>query len=355
MTAPGKTALLPNLLLALAASVLALLLAEFAYRGYLVYRLLTSVDPELKTVMTKYDPLLGWRHIPGRVTGRVIIDRLGFRARSMSARERVYGSPLIAVLGDSYAYGGEVRGHQAWAARLEDKVSGRGYSVANMGVCAYGVGQMYLLYREEKARLDPAVVLVSIISWDIPRTARSSWEGGREKPLFVWEQGALKLTNVPVPLRPDCITTKVVWTEVLFDAGSCHLLKLLRSCLNRPYYPEITEAEYRAAGVEPNKWGRGAFVAQKILEQWRREAEGEGRRFVVVVIPTAKEVDYYHSYLIRLRDNLRKGGVEVVDCQAAFQENRDRGVDLFTALHPSYHAHKIIAAAVYDHLFPGAK
>jgi len=339
---------LANLGLALCSLLLTAVAAEAAYRVFLGFQLRSSIEPGQKYLRSEYHSVLGWRNVPGQDSHRIYTDLRGFRVASRGEIDRTLTGRVIAALGDSFTYGDGVKGSKAWPNLLDVRLSGREYHVLNMGICAFGIDQMYLYYRETEAELSPEVVLVGVVSWDIQRTGKPHWKpGGRQKPMFVFREGRLELTNVPVPFNPQAGKSALRWQDIVFDFGQVYLLSRLDPRRREPDYVDIPENLLRSEDIEPNKYAAAAFLSQKIIEKWREEVETRGGIFAVVFIPTKKEVDYYHSYLSKLRDNLRRKGVNVIDCREAFLAARDRGIGLWRGSHPSSAGHRVIAEEVY--------
>lgn len=340
-----------NLLLCVVSLAVVFFLVEAGYRVYVITR---QPSPGIKytpdDIWTEYDPVTGWRHIPKAVVGDVIIDEHGFRVGQENEITRPVGERVISAGGDSFTFGFGVRGGEAWPAQLERLFPGRPYDVINIGVCAYGIGQMYLHYHRRARRYSPEIVLVAFMSWDIERVVRRSWLNGREKPRYVLRNGELKLTNVPVPLKLDFDKKNIRWNDILFDRRKLYLLERFRTW-ERPEDLSKNPVEvYLAEKITPDKYTEGVLLSQKILERWRDEVEIKGGRFVVVVIPTKDELKSYRSLLQRLMVNLRDAGIEVLDCQSAFQKEQDRGEIFLDNKHPSTRSHEVIAFEVYYYL-----
>jgi len=350
---PHRTFKIPlaNLGLAAVSLLLAAFGAEAAYRIFLGLRLRSSVEPGQESLRSEYHRVLGWRNVPGQSSKGIYTDRYGFRVGDRGEIDRKLTAKVIAALGDSFTYGDGVKGSKAWPNLLDARLCGQGYHALNMGVCAYGIDQMYLHHREMEDTLHPQVVLVGVVSWDIQRAGKPHWKkGGRQKPMFVFEDGRLHLTNVPVPFDPTAEKSALRWQDIVFDFGQLYLLDRLDPRRREPEYVDIPAELLQAEGIELNRYAASAFISQKILEKWSEEVEGRGKIFAVVFMPTKKEVDYYHSYLTRLRDNLAGKGVRIIDCREAFLSARARGIDLFRGAHPSSAGHRIIADEVYRFL-----
>ena len=130
----------------------------------------------------KADPVRGVAHRAGaggwfRREGRqyIVINRAGFRDREHPARKPP-GAFRIAVLGDSFAEGLQVRLEDTFEAVLERELAkcpsfrGRAVEVFNFGVSNYGTAQELLTLRECVWDVEPDLVLLAFFSgndvWD---------------------------------------------------------------------------------------------------------------------------------------------------------------------------------------------
>ncbi|MEM7587153.1 MAG: SGNH/GDSL hydrolase family protein, partial [Acidobacteriota bacterium] len=137
-----------------------------------------------------YDSLIGWK-LPPNVELPEVSDEFdvtirsnpqGFRSRhdfSQPTEDR-----KLAFLGDSYTFGSGVEDEETFASRLETLLPGsRSY---NFGIGAFGIDQMWLTLRHYALPLEPDLVILSFIRYDLDRSLSSYrrdhiW---REKPAF---------------------------------------------------------------------------------------------------------------------------------------------------------------------------
>jgi hypothetical protein len=89
--------------------------------------------------------------------------RLGMSFSGVPARHR------IAIVGDSFTFGLEVRYEETWGHQLELAL-GQGYQVLNFGVDGYGVDQAYLRYKRDVLSWHPEIVILGVINDDLRRT-----------------------------------------------------------------------------------------------------------------------------------------------------------------------------------------
>jgi hypothetical protein len=158
-----------------------------------------------------FDELLGWTVGPNRTAGEGLYfsSREGLRSpkpgiafadRSTSCR--------IALVGDSFTFGQEVRFEDSWGHRLELAL-GEQCQVLNFGVTGYGVDQAYLRYMRDVRPWHPDIVIFAFINDDVVRTMSvygflyfpegyMPWA----KPRFVLAGEQLSILNAPLP-KPD--------------------------------------------------------------------------------------------------------------------------------------------------------
>ena len=159
----------------------------------------------------EYDEVMGWT--VGRnkrsTNGLNASSAEGIRAphQGVSFAE-VTGKTRIALVGDSFTFGEEVRYEDSWGYHLEQAL-GPEFQVLNFGVGGYGVGQAYLRYEKDVRTWNPKIVIFSLISHDVKRTtwvypflAMPDWNMPFSKPRFILRDDQLVPKNLP-PLSPD--------------------------------------------------------------------------------------------------------------------------------------------------------
>lgn len=159
-----------------------------------------------------YDPQMGWSIGPNRFGFSDNKGEISYWSSSEGLRYpgpeggavlRIEGQKEIALVGDSFAFGYEVRYEDTWGYGL-DQMLGEKFRVLNFGVPGYGLGQMYLRYEKDVRKGKPDVVLLGFIRDDLYRTLRvypflhsPKWGVSFSKPRFVLQDGELTIVNVP--------------------------------------------------------------------------------------------------------------------------------------------------------------
>ncbi len=175
-------------------SLLAIEVGLRAYHGEWGYENFRFPQPN-KFGYHIYDPELGWVPKSSNQWGTSItILKEGVRSNGRGEVWDGTDDPILAV-GDSYAFGDQVRDSETWPAQLE-KLSGK--RVINGGVDGYGVDQIFLRVRSLLSRYRFSTVIFSFIPDDI-RRSQMSVVFATAKPYFDFKDGRLMLENVPVP------------------------------------------------------------------------------------------------------------------------------------------------------------
>lgn len=152
------------------------------------------------------DELLGSRLRP-RVQG---IDQLywtsaeGLRAPAEGVSfTETRAATEIAVIGDSFTFGYEVRYEETYGFYL-DQILGPRSRVLNFGVPSHGLGQILLRYQRDVRPWKPTVVILGFISsdneramWVYPFLGSKTWPGAYSKPRVVLQGNDFALINSP--------------------------------------------------------------------------------------------------------------------------------------------------------------
>jgi len=198
-----------NLLLFFFSLGIALLAAEFALHHIGGFG--ATMGPKL---FCEYDPVLGWRKIPGKEGW---LEKKGeyrvfekINSKGLRGPECPYKKPegefRILVLGDSFVEGYSISLDELFLSRLEDALNGRGdsrrYRVINAGTGAYSTDQELLFFENEGHKYEADLVLLVACYNDMWFNAQDRYTSSRDrwfKPLFRLDGDRLVLTNVPLP------------------------------------------------------------------------------------------------------------------------------------------------------------
>lgn len=255
-----------------------------------------------------YDPDLGWAPRPGARSqdGLRRVDGGGIRTDGETSLAPRPGVLRIAIFGDSFTFGDEVRQDETWGVALEDALVAHGVAaeVLNFGVNAYGMDQAYLRWRGRGKAYHPAVVLYGFQPEDVLRNLnvfRPLYFMGSEvplsKPRFVMRDGALAIVNVPT-IPPDQML------RTLATVADQPLLEYER--FFAPWHEWHWWLRDRTAALlatlvagldaDPFHLDREAHdLAGRIVEDFARDVRASGAAFLIVHLPRRED-------LVRLRE-----------------------------------------------------
>jgi hypothetical protein len=159
-----------------------------------------------------YDDRLGWSPAHDRTSddGLYSSSAEGIRSprpgMTMLEPPPPPGAPApyrIALVGDSYTFGLDVRYEDTWGHQLEGLLGGC-VQVRNFGVPGYGVDQAVLRYERDARPWEPDAVILSPIGHDFHRTMSvytflsfPGWGFPFSKPRFAVTNGVASVVNVP--------------------------------------------------------------------------------------------------------------------------------------------------------------
>ncbi len=269
-----------------------------------------------------YNDRMGWSVGPNRRSANGLYESSprGIRTPHMGiAFTETQGKTTIALVGDSYTFGEEVRYEESWGYHL-GQMLGDGVQILNFGVPGYGVDQAYLRYEKDAKRSKPKVVIFGLFSYDLRRTmtvypflAHPHWDMPFSKPRFVLADGTLEQLNSP-PLRPEAIFSHPSIDELPFlehDYGYQEST-WQHSFYHASYLFRLFVSLFRhELDVTPD-FSDEALVSINalILKSFVQTAAQEGTMPVAVYFPGREELGRTNSYADRV---LRAAGIESVD------------------------------------------
>lgn len=216
-----------------------------------------------RVTLRQFDPLLGWRPQESAANPLGLIEQTPYAVDP--------NRPTILFFGDSYVAG---------KTKLPDKMPQildraiPSYRVYNYGVAGYGVGQIYLRFRQTRGEFRDPVILLGILTRDLDRSVLAF--RGAPKPQFVVKHGELEMENLPLaddidgwlrnhPVRIRSYLAAYLEQVARRQTGEMQVIhRLLAS-------PD----QYRRAEIEA--------VNTKILEAAVAESKRRGLRFMFVI------------------------------------------------------------------------
>lgn len=304
-----------RLLLATFSTALTLALAEGAARVLLRP---PSPPPPLGTPISEISPTLGWRT---RANGwqrirredfevTISINSLGLRGPEIP-HEPSAGARRLAIMGDSFAHGYYAEEPLTLRGRLAAALAACRVDVLNAGSPGYSTDQEWIYFVEEIRKYHPGEVVLLFYYNDLQFNVERVGTANRPKPLFVEQDGALRLVlpatdqapargreersgeNRRVPTfhgsalwsfaasrlqrsRPD-------WSRALSAYG---LAPAISSEPPVEYLPFTPDRDRERSSVE-EMWKRTAAL----LSHFRDDVRREGAGFSVFYVPARFEVN----------------------------------------------------------------
>jgi len=299
-----RHAWLANLSLALVATLSVLLAGELAFR---VLYPPTAVDPSFVPLQRLCDDC-GYVYELNPAMPQ--INYQGLRGRTYPI-PKPPGAFRILLLGDSVAFGMQVRGYEMFSSRLEEAL---GVEVVNTAVSGYSTFTERMYFRERGVHFEPDLVLVAVCLNDVV------------DPLPHWNRGLAVVGHVP----PEAIPNPRYHEEEVMPRFRYRQWKArlaARSALFRRFsktlLPRIEQAwpfenvyfdHYGRLGGEgwPTHLTGDDDLGIEVLTDWESaewrwlraqldalaaEVRAAGARFAILVFPLQYQLDADYPYL----------------------------------------------------------
>lgn len=261
----------------------------------------------------------------------------------------------IALVGDSFTFGLEVRYEETWGHQLE-KALGGDYQVLNFGVDGYGVDQAYLRYRRDATKWRPEIVVLGVVSDDLHRTmcvyGFLCFPGSQipfSKPRFVVEGDSLRLLDRQAA-APDSIFSKRAIGELPlieydhdydpyeWDWHSYDMSYAIRYLLSRYRRWSVPRPAVSDSALEA--------VNAALFRAFVRDVSASGATPVVLFFPSRSELSpTWHGSFVG-RDILRTSGVPFLDMTPCI--TRLPATDRYVVLHFSPAANAAVARCLRE-------
>ena len=320
------------------------------------------------------DPVLGYTPQENVVSlhGWWQSNNIGARKRRDTPPSVEPGRRRLLLFGDSYVQATRVRQEQAWPGLLETET----LETVNLGVDGYSMAQSYLRYRQLKNRIDHDLVLLVFVPikdlWRDVNTIRSlakDWDYYPVMPRFVLEQGALVLVPSPYdsPSRifedsgtvvSDKLTSHLERYDRFYFAAEYRESRLPERLLLykvglRAYLVYKKRALYARLHAE----SEAVQVTQRIFDAMADEVEREGARFVLVYLPSRRDLDSlqssdsYAASWKRIVESTCAAGFLCLDLSPALLEAPAESLDVgYEGSHYGPRANRLIADLVGRYL-----
>ena len=378
-----------RLLLALGSAVFSLGLCEVIVRRlYPEY----GIPVFTTKLFTEFDPVLGWRKIPGFRGTHVqeeytVVEQ--FNSKGLRGPEIPYEKPAgtyrVLVLGDSFTEGYTVEFADLFSeilrGKLADATSAR-VEMVNAGTGGYSNDQELLFFRTEGRRYQPDLVLVLYCANDAPmntKTYYNTWDRG-QKPRFSLVNGELVQDHQPRKTwdRAEEAGKDLARKEhdykksfEFWKPDTWFLHRLVRHALarrqgRRPPDGMLADGSGSDPSAPPSAPGayRGRVeewdLTEALLGQIQREAAEVGAKFLVFNIPEKGEVYAATPPAHPVEENLRElcrrrdlplvPAVEAFRRQAALLAKEGRRLYWKKDAHWTPEGHRLAAELIARHL-----
>jgi hypothetical protein len=299
-----------NLTLAVISVSLSLVFIEFAYRytaGIPIFDFTNWRSEKVVFNRIGYravvDPILGWTLKPwNNFYNYTTIDH-GIRT---NFGEKTVRTGAILAVGDSYTEGWDVDDDDSWPAALERLT---GTPVVNAGVFGYGTDQIILRAEQLLPIVQPKILIVGFLEFDIFRSAHSSF--GSPKPYFTFESGQLQF-HPPQPIEPSSqheVLAKIDY-EFRDILGYSAVADFLLARLTPNYWYTETRRSYRRVNID------AVAITCALLKRLKKRVDTNGIRMLLFM----QHNEYRIFAGTRPSENARRvvacaetAGIQVVD------------------------------------------
>jgi len=239
-------------------------------------------------------------------------NTLGARSRREVTPAVAPGRQRLLILGDSYAAGSRVPQEETWASDLAGLASD--LEVVDFGVDGYGMAQTYLRFTELRDRLEYGEVLLMFVPtedlWRDVNVMRSlmGWQSFEVMPRYALDHGALRLVPAPYRRLADVIAANRPALSPLLREHLERYDSLFRPNLFQVDGPLRHSILYRTAlAIREHRALRHALartrfpnseamrISTALFRQLRDELSAKGRRFVLVVLPSERDLPAYRA------------------------------------------------------------
>jgi len=328
----------------------------------------------------RFDALLGYTTLESTVSrnGWWQSNEIGAREAAATDPRAAPGRTRWLLLGESFAHGVGLPGSQVWAEVAETRDPG--VDIVNLAVGGYSMAQAWLRYRSLVHRLEHQGALLMFVPgadlWrdvNVVRELREPWKVRAVMPRFVLDGAGIRLVVGPYasPQELDA-DNRTGLGATLRD----HLRRYDRFYFRVEHEPVPVIGGLLSVKVGAAAYGRYARgrigraqfqpdsealeISRRIFHLWQMETDAQAREFMLLVLPTATDLDRLRSEPAfagewrELVDVVCSGLRRCVDLAAALRAVPAGEIDLGAdGGHYGRRANAIIADAVLE-LLPRA-
>lgn len=252
---------------------------------------------------TRYDPTLGWAHIPGKTIpnmygpgNHLTINDQGFRAKRDFDTAVPPGKIRVMCSGDSFTLGVGVGDDDTFCAKLEHL--NPAIQAINMGQGGYSLGQIYLHYEKNGRPFDHHLHLVSFVTPDFTRMGFEKAFHWYYRPIVEKKGRRLVAENIPVPRNAFRLPLLNANIETVRELRS---IKFFQDKVN--FSPALKAPASPAAEKPLMDTKEIAETAMMIFQELDRVNREKNSRLVLVYLPM--KVDYFIDESAGLRNLVR--------------------------------------------------
>ncbi|MBN1492800.1 MAG: hypothetical protein JW938_01485 [Candidatus Omnitrophica bacterium] len=267
-------------------------------------------------IHTEFDPLLGWRHIPGihkpncfrRGVG-ITVNQQGLRATQEYSRSIPPGKFRVVCVGDSYTMGFGVNDHETWPVELE-KLDTK-IEAINMGMSGYGLDQMYLWYMRDNEKFEHAMAIIAISCYDIERMLSGTFLGYPKPVLGIDNDNTVCVAKAP--RKPLFFLSPDIPILIVESLRSLHVVKMAEFIARKRIARLRSEFDPTNVAV--------TAVIDAIVADIGALALSHDREVVFAYLPSG--VDFVgkrisHQVKAVMSNAVRKAGLQWLDISPAF-------------------------------------
>lgn len=303
-------------------------------------------------------------------------NNVGARSRKDISKNILPGMKRIIIFGESLTNCSRVTQEETWPFFLSSK--NKDVEFVNFGVEGYSMGQCLLRYQIVKDKIDyDMVLLVFSPRVDLDRDINVlrqflNWHNYPSLPRFVVENNKLKLIESPYKTWDDFFNdNKEGCSDILrnhlraYDRFYFKVLYESNSLINKSIIYKLLATGFSAfhhkfsiyGFMKPNS--EAMTVSRKIFEEMNSEAEHDGKKFVLVLLPDSYKkgaMIYKNHYLFRkeydeLVNSVKKEGIICIDLVKDFIKLKPEELDVgYDGSHYGPKANKIISELIWKKL-----
>jgi len=274
------------------------------------------------SIVVRRDEEVGWSPKPGSSNELASYNSDGIRVgdhQTVFSPKPAIGVLRIALFGDSFTHGAEVRFSETWGRFLEEDLESAGsqVEVLNFGVNGYGMDQAFLRWKKDGVKFSPDIVVMGLQLENLGRNVniiRALYNPRSaapfSKPRFRLNDGQLELFNQPA-VPPSNIIQRMVdidsWElmeyEGAYDSRN-YVERFWQKSKFVTYLLELARRTWEDRKSEADAVVKEAELALAIIRSFSESAKASDARFFVVHLPKRGEIETVLSGDVQIGEGL---------------------------------------------------